>query len=158
MLFLALYFSLRLYHSQFLEEVDIVFLILSSAWSQNSRMKVPLFYLATIVIAAFIGIVAAENLQTSPVQESVTVNDDYYQEETEEVTNYSPTFHGDPCTEDCSGHEAGYEWALDKGIDDPDDCGGNSESFIEGCESAAEEIQQEREEYEEDQYYDSISY
>ncbi len=43
------------------------------------------------------------------------------------------------CTGDCSGHEAGYEWAEEKGISDPSDCGGNSESFIEGCEAYANE-------------------
>jgi hypothetical protein len=51
------------------------------------------------------------------------------------------TFKGYPCTRDCSGHEAGYEWAEENGIDDPDDCGGNSESFIEGCRAYAEEQQ-----------------
>lgn len=60
--------------------------------------------------------------------------------------NTSPTptpvtyeFHGSPCTSDCSGHEAGYNWAQDHDITDPDDCGGNSDSFIEGCRSYAEE-------------------
>lgn len=43
------------------------------------------------------------------------------------------------CTYDCSGHEAGYEWAEENDIDDPDDCGGNSQSFIEGCREYAEE-------------------
>lgn len=42
-------------------------------------------------------------------------------------------FHGYECTVDCSGHEAGYDWAERHDIDDEDDCGGNSESFIEGC-------------------------
>ncbi len=50
-------------------------------------------------------------------------------------------FKGYPCTVDCSGHEAGYDWAEDKGIDDPGDCGGNSNSFIEGCQAYAEEQQ-----------------
>lgn len=50
-------------------------------------------------------------------------------------------FKGDPCTIDCSGHEAGYEWAEENGIDDPDDCDGKSDSFIEGCRSYAEEQQ-----------------
>jgi len=54
-------------------------------------------------------------------------------------TYSSPTFHGNTCTGDCSGHEAGYDWAEEKGITDPDDCGGNSTSFIEGCESYAQE-------------------
>lgn len=49
------------------------------------------------------------------------------------------SFQGYPCTQDCSGHEAGYRWAQLKGIDDPDDCRGNSNSFIEGCKAAAEE-------------------
>jgi hypothetical protein len=52
------------------------------------------------------------------------------------------TFHSYPCTEDCSGHEAGYQWAERKGIEDPADCGGNSQSFIDGCEAYAEEMQQ----------------
>ncbi|MFH1766825.1 MAG: hypothetical protein ABH826_01895 [Patescibacteria group bacterium] len=37
------------------------------------------------------------------------------------------------CTEDCSGHEAGYNWAENNGIEDMGDCTGNSDSFIEGC-------------------------
>lgn len=43
------------------------------------------------------------------------------------------------CTQDCSGHEAGYQWAENHDITDPDDCGGDSESFIEGCQSYANE-------------------
>jgi hypothetical protein len=43
------------------------------------------------------------------------------------------------CTIDCSGHEAGYAWAEEKGIDDAADCGGNSQSFIEGCEAYVED-------------------
>jgi hypothetical protein len=49
------------------------------------------------------------------------------------------TIAGDDCTMDCSGHEAGYEWAEEHGIEDPDDCGGNSASFIEGCQAYAAE-------------------
>lgn len=62
-------------------------------------------------------------------------NDSYYEEPTPE-----PLYFGEyECTDDCSGHEAGYEWASDKGITDPDDCGGNSQSFIEGCMEYASE-------------------
>lgn len=46
---------------------------------------------------------------------------------------------GYPCTKDCSGHEAGYNWAENRGIESPDDCSGNSNSFIEGCRAYAEE-------------------
>ena len=50
---------------------------------------------------------------------------------------------GEPygCTQDCSGHEAGVAWADENGITDPSDCGGRSQSFIEGCEAFAEEVQ-----------------
>lgn len=41
------------------------------------------------------------------------------------------------CTEDCSGHEAGYKWAQEHDITDESECGGNSQSFIEGCEAYA---------------------
>ena len=43
------------------------------------------------------------------------------------------------CTVDCGGHAAGYAWAEENGIDDPDNCGGNSWSFEEGCRAYAEE-------------------
>ena len=49
------------------------------------------------------------------------------------------TFHGYECTVDCSGHEAGYEWAERNEITDPDDCDGKSQSFIEGCRAWADE-------------------
>lgn len=56
------------------------------------------------------------------------------------AANYSTglEYNGDTCTVDCSGHEAGAEWAEQNGIDDPDDCGGNSNSFIEGCRTFVE--------------------
>lgn len=49
------------------------------------------------------------------------------------------TFNGYPCTQDCSGHQAGYDWAAQKGVNDISGCGGNSNSFIEGCQSYVEE-------------------
>jgi len=57
----------------------------------------------------------------------------------EDSDNDAKEFHGYRCTDDCSGHEAGYEWAEEHEIHDPDDCGGKSESFIEGCRAWAEE-------------------
>src|SRR5580704_3236350 len=52
------------------------------------------------------------------------------------------TFHGFTCTEDCSGHEAGYNWAEEHDIDDPHTCYSgprlsdpDNESFSEGCEA-----------------------
>jgi hypothetical protein len=44
------------------------------------------------------------------------------------------TFGDFDCTEDCSGHAAGYSWAEKHSIDDESDCPqGNSQSFHEGC-------------------------
>jgi hypothetical protein len=57
-------------------------------------------------------------------------------------TANAQTFHGYPCTQDCSGHEAGYNWAEQHDIEDPVDCGGNSNSFVEGCEAYATEHQE----------------
>jgi hypothetical protein len=50
------------------------------------------------------------------------------------------TFHGYACTNNCSGHEAGYDWANELGITDRGDCPidpHNSHSFTEGCWAAA---------------------
>lgn len=80
--------------------------------------------------------------------------DDYeYQDSYEEEEDVVTSDNWD-CTSDCSGHEAGYEWASDNGITDPYDCDGNSDSFIEGCEAYAYEYQMENEEeeYYEDEY------
>jgi len=51
------------------------------------------------------------------------------------------TFNGYECTSDCSGHEAGYEWAEENGItqDDVDGYSGNSSSFEEGMQSYVDE-------------------
>ncbi len=46
------------------------------------------------------------------------------------------TYHG--CTDDCSGHQAGYDWAQLHGVTDPAECDGDSQSFIEGCQEYAE--------------------
>jgi hypothetical protein len=55
------------------------------------------------------------------------------------------TFHGYECTDDCSGHKAGYAWAEREDVTNPDDCDGNSQSFIEGCEAWANENGEDRE-------------
>jgi hypothetical protein len=46
------------------------------------------------------------------------------------------------CTQDCSGHEAGWAWAAEHDVRDAADCGGRSESFIEGCIAFAETLQE----------------
>jgi hypothetical protein len=56
----------------------------------------------------------------------------------DDVKNSRYTFGGVPCSLDCSGHEAGYNWASGHDIDDPSKCEDagehfNSPSFAEGC-------------------------
>jgi hypothetical protein len=43
------------------------------------------------------------------------------------------TFGGYPCESNCLSDEAGYRWASSHGINDPEDCTGNTGTFIEGC-------------------------
>jgi hypothetical protein len=38
-----------------------------------------------------------------------------------------------------NGHQAGWEWARQRGISDPADCGGKSRQFRAGCRVYAEE-------------------
>lgn len=51
----------------------------------------------------------------------------------------SKRFKGSKCTDDCSGHSAGYDWADENEIYDLDDCTGNSKSFQIGCSIFVEE-------------------
>lgn len=55
-----------------------------------------------------------------------------YVEENRPVS-YGRTFYGYRCTFDCSGHLAGWNWAESRGITQRFECGGRSQSFIEGC-------------------------
>lgn len=56
-------------------------------------------------------------------------------------------FHGQECTQDCSGHIAGYRWASKRASKGGDSsCEGNSQSFTEGCEQYWAE--------DEERYYD----
>jgi len=49
------------------------------------------------------------------------------------------TFGGYECTDNCSGHKAGYKWAEAKGVSDEEQCEGilvtapNRTSFYQGC-------------------------
>lgn len=80
-------------------------------------------------------------------KQSISYDLDYYDEinsEDEQRGDFSDDtgigmFHGNDCTDDCSGHEAGYEWAMTNDITDPDDCDSPSDSFTEGCQSYIED-------------------
>ena len=56
-----------------------------------------------------------------------------------EIITEGLMYRGYPCTKDCSGHMAGYEWARAHNVSDPAECPiGHSNSFTEGCRSYAE--------------------
>lgn len=58
----------------------------------------------------------------------------------------SPTgleFKGYPCTKDCSGHQAGHDWAERWGIENPDSCPYSNNSFWEGCLARTDDFQDE---------------
>ena len=59
-------------------------------------------------------------------------------------SNYSDDDYYEPENpyEDGSGHSAGYEWAMEN---EPSGCGGNSQSFIEGCEEYMAELEESEE-------------
>jgi len=43
-------------------------------------------------------------------------------------------YKGYPCTKDCSGHMAGYQWAAERNVQNPADVSSaKSNSFYEGC-------------------------
>ncbi len=90
------------------------------------------------MVTVFVSIVASmlvsnnENKTTAPSKTPSYTQNFYVYPETQS------TFKGYSCTTDCSGHAAGYNWAEKNGINNPYDCGGQSKSFIEGCEAYAE--------------------
>lgn len=83
---------------------------------------------------------ARKSIATQPVESPASP----YVEPTAPPQYLSPplTFYGYACTVDCSGHEAGYNWAEEHDITDHDDCPidpNNSHSFTEGCWAYADE-------------------
>lgn len=91
-----------------------------------------------------------DNSDTSPVNSYDYSDENIESNQGDEdigISNYSEEdvstleFNGYPCTDDCSGHEAGYEWAEEHDItqDDVDNYSGNSNSFMEGMQSYVDE-------------------
>lgn len=117
------------------------------------------------IILFVLGILFLGNLSSSDATESAatyvtpTEIPTVYYEDTISSVPYNPApaleFNGYECTEDCSGHEAGYAWAEENDISYTEDCDGNSDSFIEGCMSYVEEYYPEEysDEYGEEEAY-----
>lgn len=83
-------------------------------------------------------------------------SDEAFDQAKDEISGDMFEAHGDTgqCTDDCSGHEAGFQWAAEHEIADPGDCGGTSDSFIEGCQAFGEAVQERAREIEDGQLSD----
>lgn len=104
---------------------------LSKWWSDLSEAQKGGIYLS-LMLVAFVGYILFHHNGARPEYD--------HQAKTWMFGDYR-------CKQDCSGHQAGYDWAKKHGIDDEDDCAGNSQSFMEGCKRWVSEYQ----DYEQDQ-------
>jgi hypothetical protein len=79
-----------------------------------------------------------------------TIREDALDEAASSLSGLTYSDLGEPygCTDDCSGHEAGVAWAEENELRDPGDCGGRSQSFVEGCEAYTEAVQAQADEIE----------
>lgn len=102
-------------------------------------------------VYSYVGADGVITYTTTPPPESAThqrtINYRFYEEVGERPPRAAPRqaigigrqFGRYTCTQDCSGHRAGYEWAHRRGITHRSRCGGRSQSFIEGCWAYVEE-------------------
>lgn len=91
------------------------------------------FIIAGLSLALYLGFVQH---QADGASEDA-VADQPYVSATEPATGTAgeptSTFGGYPCLDDCSENKAGFQWAAENSITDPDNCTGNTAAFIEGC-------------------------
>ena len=92
-----------------------------------------------VLISILLLATGCDNSTSSSYDYESDYSADYSYEEVEE-----PNEPENPYNSYEEGHYAGYEWAQENEVDS---CGGNSNSFIEGC----EEYLYQREEYEQQQ-------
>lgn len=96
---------------------------------------------------ALIALAGCSKHSAAPDENKVVAGETYeeFDQRRDALDGANGSFAGQGCTQDCGGHEAGYAWAEEKGITDPDHCGGKSWSFIEGCRAYAEQASAEGE-------------
>ncbi len=97
--------------------------------------------LPALLLAALVGACGGQESVQESQRDDVTADARADAEAELSGTTYQEVAGTSACTEDCSGHDAGYEWAQENEITDPDDCDGNNDSFIEGCRAYGEEIE-----------------
>jgi hypothetical protein len=88
------------------------------------------------VLACAVALSLAACSRDEPTDEAM---DQAYENADEQLSdaNYEDVAGTSQCTEDCSGHDAGFEWARDHEVTDSSECGGDSQSFVDGCEEFA---------------------
>ena len=95
-----------------------------------------------LLLSPVLLLLGACSASSDPGEEGEEIAGETYEEYDQRREGYDGergTFAGKGCTVDCSGHDAGYAWAEEHDITDPDQCGGKSWSFVEGCRAYAEE-------------------
>lgn len=100
--------------------------------------KSSLWWVAWLLLVALLYFGMKANIGTRPRQ--YHINPDIpLDAQGDALANDRLSFHGYDCSLDCSGHEAGYEWAKNRGIDRDADCPDSTTSFFEGCLAFIEE-------------------
>ena len=95
----------------------------------------------TVIVALLLlAVFGNAKRREAPADRKIIAGETYdeFDKRREALNGLHGEFEGEGCTQDCGGHEAGYAWGEEKGITDPDRCGGKSWSFIEGCKAYAE--------------------
>lgn len=105
----------------------------------SGLLRVPCVALAGAL--ALVALSGCSKPSSEPHENKVVAGETYeeFDQRRDALDGSHGSFSGQGCTQDCGGHEAGYAWAEEKGITDPDRCGGKSWSFIEGCRAYAEQ-------------------
>ena len=118
------------------------------SWKEVARLSKKVIWAIIIAVALVLLLTHSKtDVGSTPPVASTPSNPDSASSESEDTSateRTSSTFAGWPCTSDCSGHEAGYNWAEEHGIDDESDCDtagdkSNSPSFAEGCRDYVQE-------------------
>jgi hypothetical protein len=86
------------------------------------------FRLVLVGAMALMALLGCSKQPSVPDENKVVAGETYkeFDQRRDALGRSHGSFDGEGCTQDCSGHEAGYAWAKQKGINDPDHCGGRS--------------------------------
>lgn len=93
----------------------------------------------SLVVLAFASVLATAACGPSQAEREDRAYDDAHDEIA--GSTYQDQHGSDGCSSDCSGHDAGYRWAQENGIEDPSQCTGNSQAFIEVCQAYGGDLQ-----------------